>query len=52
MTEVERELNIINGNRPEEIHTIIAWDGNKHYQETKNYCQNLPSNFQVLFEKK
>ena len=49
---VERELEIINGNRPHEIHTIIAWDGNKHYQMTKNYCQNLPVNFQVIFERK
>lgn len=27
MDGVERDLHIINGNRPEEIHTIIAWDG-------------------------
>ncbi len=48
----ERDLHIINGNRPEEIHTIIAWDGNKHYQETKKYCENLPSNFEIVFERK
>jgi hypothetical protein len=52
MDSFERDLHIINGNRPEEIHTIIAWDGNKHYQETKKYCENLPSNFEILFEKK
>ena len=46
------DLELINGNRPEEIHTIIAWDGNKDYEETKKYCENLPSNFEILFEKK
>ena len=44
------ELDTINGKRPEEIHTIIAWDGNKHYEETKNIVK-LSSNFEILFEK-
>ena len=46
------DLQLVNGNRPEEIHTIIAWDGNKDYEKTKKYCENLPSNFEILFEKK
>jgi len=46
------DLELTNGSRPEEIHTIIAWDGNKDYEETKKYCENLPLNFEILFEKK
>ena len=46
------DLQLVNGNRPEEIHTIIAWDGNKDYEKTKKYCENLPSNFEILFEKR
>ena len=30
------DLQLVNGNRPEEIHTIIAWDGNKDYEKLKN----------------
>ena len=45
------DLHIINGNRPTEIHTIIAWDGKNDYLKTKDYCKNLPSNFKIVYEK-
>ena len=43
------DLEIINGNRPSEIHTIIAWDATKNTSSTKDYIKKLPNNFEVLY---
>lgn len=44
------ELEIINGYRLPEIHTIILWD-KKNYINGKEYIlKNLPDNFEIIFQ--
>ena len=44
-------MHLLNGNRPKEVHTIIAWDGKNDYLRTKECCKQLPSNFNIIYEK-
>ena len=45
------DLEKINGYRPSELHTIIAWDGKKHAKETQEYVENeLKGNFEIVHQ--
>ena len=47
------ELDLINGHRPSEIHTIIVWNAELNYEKTVTYINNLPiKNINILFQKK
>ena len=47
------ELNLINGNRPKEIHTIISWNGEENFSKVNEYIKKFPvENIKVLLNKK
>jgi hypothetical protein len=49
---VKEDLEKLNGHRPSEVHTIIAWDGEASEQDTRDYCaKKLKENFEVIFQK-
>lgn len=44
------ELDIVNGHRPKEIHTIISWNGIANHLKVNEYIKNFPvENLKVLF---
>jgi len=46
---IEKE---INGKRIPELHTIIAWDGNKNEESVREYVENkLAKNFEIVYQK-
>ena len=46
---LEKELN---GKRIPELHTIIAWDGNKNEEAVREYVENkLAKNFEIVYQK-
>ena len=48
----KEDLELINGYRPSEIHTIIIWDAKKNYSAAKKYINDLPiKNMNILYEK-
>tara|TARA_Y100000992_G_scaffold302630_1_gene277796 strand:- start:1747 stop:2868 length:1122 start_codon:yes stop_codon:yes gene_type:complete len=47
------ELDLINGNRPSEIHTIIVWDGKNNSEKAQEYMNNLSlKNIKILYNSK
>ena len=42
------ELNLINGYRPKEIHTIISWNGEANFSKVNEYIKK----FIILIEQK
>lgn len=47
------ELDLVNGFRPKEIHTIISWNGEKNYPKVNEYIKKFPvENIKVLFNEK
>ena len=52
-TDSTEELDLINGNRPSEIHSIIFWNGNKYYDIAQKYVkQHLPKYMKIVYDKK
>lgn len=52
MSEYKESLDIFNGSRPDELHTIIAWNGKKNEVATKDYIKKeLKDNFEIVFQK-
>ena len=48
---IKESLTDINGKRPSEIHTIIAWDGEQNESSTKDYVKNeLKQNFEIVYQ--
>ena len=47
----KEDLDFINGSRPKEVHTIIAWDGINDYASTKEYLNNFIG-INILYEGK
>ena len=46
------DLKKINGKRPPELHTIIAWNGKNNAEQTKKYVETeLKENFEIVYQK-
>lgn len=45
------DIDKINGKRLPELHTIIAWDGNKDGKQTRKYAEDeLKENFEIVYQ--